>query len=285
MTAFWAEVSSNHGQDLDRCLAFVDAAANAGCDAVKFQLFRVRSLFAPEILSRSAVHRAREAWELPVSYLPHLATRCAERHVDFTCTPFDLKAVGELEPYVDAYKIASYELLWAPLLEACAETGKPVVLSTGMATMDEVSGAVDTLREAGCADLTLLHCVSAYPAPPEQCNLAAIDTLRRAFHCPVGWSDHSVSPAVIYRAAHRFGASLVELHFDLDGAGAEFGAGHCWLPETLSPVISEVRRGALADGDGHKGPVASEEPDRLWRADPSDGLRPFKHVRKTFEPG
>ena len=162
---FVAEVSSNHSQDLGRCLRFIERAAEIGCSAVKFQLFRMDQLFAPEILRHSAEHRQRSAWELPASFLPHLAEKCQASSIQFACTPFDLEAVELLYPYVDIYKIASYELLWHPLLKACAETGKPLVVSTGMATLDEIRVGVDQIRSAGCMDLTLLHCHSHYPTP------------------------------------------------------------------------------------------------------------------------
>jgi sialic acid synthase SpsE len=276
---FVAEVSSNHNQDLQRCLSFIDTAGRIGCDAVKFQLFKVRELFAPEILARQQELRHRETWELPVEFLSSLATRCREVGVQFACTPFYLDAVKELNPFVDFYKVASYELLWDELLLACARTRKPVVLSTGMATLDEVQHAVRVLRDARCEDLTLLHCISAYPAPAEECNLAAIESLRRACHCKAGWSDHSVNPAVIYRAVHRWGASMVEFHLDLEGAGEEFRTGHCWLPDQIGPVIECVRGGFRADGGGEKVPTATELFDRDWRADPSDGLRPVLKMR------
>ncbi len=281
---FVAEVSSNHARDLGRCLAFVDAAAAAGCDGVKFQLFRVSELFAPEILERSEQHRRRQAWELPLEFLEPIASRCRERDLDFLCTPFHLKAVDDLLPFVDAYKVASYELLWDDLLQACAATGRPVVLSTGMATMEEIAHAVDVLRGAGCESPVLLHCVSGYPTPTDQCNLAAIETLGQAFACPVGWSDHSVEAGVIERAVHRWGARFVEFHLDLDRAGAEYSSGHCWLPEQVAPVITAIRLGLLADGDGVKTPAPVELPEREWRADPADGLRPFAHVRKSWTP-
>jgi len=282
MITFVAEVSSNHYRDLERCRRFIDQAAAVGCQAVKFQLFKVEELFAPEVLARSEKHRRRKNWELPLEFLPALAERCREQGIQFSCTPFYLQAVEELLPYVDFYKIASYELLWTDLLTACAETGKPVILSTGMATMDEISSAVAALRQGGCLDLTLLHCVSGYPAPADQCNLAAIDTLRQVFNCPVGWSDHSASPAVIWRAIHRWQASLVEFHLDLDGAGEEFAAGHCWLPQQIKPVIDATRIGALADGTGEKQPTDVEMSDREWRADPEDGLRPLKKIRDSW---
>jgi sialic acid synthase SpsE len=281
---FIAEASSNHAQDLARALAFVDAAATCGCDAVKFQLFRLNELFAPEILAKSAQHRARKAWELPVGHLEPLARRARQCGIQFSCTPFYLDAVDELEPYVAFYKIASYELLWSGLLDACAGTGKPVIISTGMATLPEIETAVATLRNAGCRDITALHCVSAYPAPPEEANLSAVAAIRNATGVPVGWSDHTRSPAVIERAVHRWGASVVEFHLDLDGKGAEYAAGHCWLPSEIAPVIARIREGERADGAGFKGPAAAELPDRDWRADPSDGLRPLRHIRTVWEP-
>ncbi len=287
---FVAEVSSNHHARLDRCLAFVDEAARIGCDAVKFQLFRVDELFAPEILARSPDHRARHRWELPERFLPALAERARARGLAFGCTPFSLRAVEALRPHVDFLKIASYELLYEPLLAACAGTGLPVVLSTGMATEAEVHRAVEVLEGAGCRELTLLHCVSGYPTPPEQANLSALEALRAigprhpGMRLSVGLSDHTTRPGVVHRAVHRFGASLVEFHLDLDGRGEEFAAGHCWLPGPAAELISEVREGLRADGDGTKAPVPVELPDRAWRADPRDGLRPLREIRESFQP-
>lgn len=282
MSFFIAEVSSNHNRDLDRCYAFIDATAKAGCDAVKFQLFRIDQLFAPEIVEESEAHRRRKDWELPVEFLPQLAARCKENEIDFSCTPFYLEAVEELKPYVDFFKIASYELLWDDLLRACACTAKPVILSTGMATMSEIEHAVGVLRASGCEQPTLLHCTSAYPTPFSEANLKAIDTLKLATGCSVGWSDHTVEPGVIHRAIHRWGASVVEFHLDLDGTGEEYATGHCWLPEEISKVICDVKTGLGADGGGEKSPGPSEQADRSWRADPSDGLRPLKAIRSNW---
>jgi N-acetylneuraminate synthase len=280
---FIAEASSNHDRDLNRALAFVDAAADAGCDAVKFQLFRIDRMFAPEILARSEKHRARRQWELPLAHLAPLAERCLKRGIQFSCTPFYLEAVEELRPFVAFYKVASYELLVTPLLEACARTGKPVVLSTGMATMEEIAAAANTLKRAGASDITLLHCVSAYPTPAEEANLSAIAAIRDATGCKVGWSDHTRRPAVIERAVHRWGAAAVEFHLDLEGEGAEYAAGHCWLPQEIAPVIARIRESQVADGNGFKGPQPSELSDREWRADPSDGMRPLRPVRAVWE--
>ena len=279
---FIAEVSSNHSRDLARSKQFIDVSADIGCDAVKFQLFKIDELFAPEVLAKSEMHRKRKNWELPVEFIPELAAHCEKRGLDFICTPFYLDSVKELEPYIQAYKVASYELLWDDLLTACAATAKPVILSTGMATMEEIQHAVKTLGAAKCVDLTLLHCISGYPAPADQCNLAAIHTMRKQFNCRVGWSDHSVSPAVLQRAIHRWGAETIEFHLDLDGKGEEYATGHCWLPQQIKQVIDDVQTAFLSDGAGKKLPTPAELKDREWRADPADGLRPLKHIRKSW---
>jgi sialic acid synthase SpsE len=153
-----------------------------------------------------------------------------------------------------------------------------------MATMDEIRVAVATLRRAGAAEITLLHCVSAYPTPASEANLSAIAAIRDATGCKTGWSDHTRKPSVIERAVHRWGASAVEFHLDLDGHGAEYASGHCWLPDEIAPVIARIRESLIADGVGFKGPQPSELADREWRADPSDGMRPLLHVRADWKP-
>lgn len=280
-----AEVSSNHNRDLERSLRFVDAAAGVGCDAVKFQQFRIHELFAPEALAVHPHLLERQAWELPESFNADLAARAHERGIAFASTPFYRDAVAVLEPHVDFFKLASYQLLWHELLADVARTRKPVVLATGMATLDEVRAAVDVLRGGGCDDLTLLHCVSSYPTPPEEANLRAIGTLREAFGTPVGWSDHTVSVDVVARAVRAHGAELVEFHFDLDGGGEEYGGGHCWLPGEVVELRDALARDDTlpsehpSDGDGRKEPRPGEAIERTWRTDPSDGLRPLRAVR------
>ncbi len=286
---FVAEVSSNHNRDIDRCLKFIETAKTIGCDAVKFQLFNINELFAPEALNKNKELRRREKWELPLEFLPKLCKRCHETGLQFSCTPFYLEAVDELKPYVDFYKIASYELLWHDLVKACAKTGKPAVLSTGMANLEEVQRSVGVLATNGCKDITVLHCVSAYPAHPDECNLSAIGTMRSKISIAnpevqihFGWSDHSVSDAIISRAVHRWGAGVIEFHLDLDGRGEEFKMGHCWLPNEIERVIKNVDMGFSANGNGIKEPTKSELAERDWRADPENGLRPFKIARSKL---
>jgi sialic acid synthase SpsE len=156
-----------------------------------------------------------------------------------------------------------------------------------MATLEEIDAAVLAAREGGCRDLRLLHCVSGYPTPPEQCNLAAIGALRERYGCLVGWSDHSSSSEIVRRAVRHWDASDVELHVDLDGAGHEAGE-HNWTPAALGELIAGLAQSgadddlASADGDGHKRAMPVEQSDVAWRADPSDGLRPLLETRKSF---
>jgi sialic acid synthase SpsE len=290
---FWlAEVSSNHNQNLDRCLKFIKTAADLGCDAVKFQLFKIEKLFAPEILKKSKAHRDRKAWELPKEFVPKISQKCQDCNIKLFFTPFYLKAAKFLQPYIDVYKIASYELLWDDLLKVCAQTGKPIVLSTGMANLTEIDKAIKILKINGANDITLLHCVSVYPAPINELNLKAINTMRNRYHCKVGWSDHSANSQVIYRAVQRWQASMIEFHLDIDTKGVEYQSkGYNWLPKDIKKVILNIKKDTKktdnftqADGNGIKTPSRSEiqsnEVD--WRADPSDGLRPLKTLRDSF---
>ena len=279
MARFIAEIGSNHNRDPERAHALIDASAAAGCDAVKLQVFRVDDLFAPEALVRDPALGARRAWEFPLEMLADVRAQCSAADIELGATPFGLWAVEALAEHVDFLKVASYEILWHDLLRACVDTGRPVILSTGMATEEEVARAVDAVDGA----LTLLHCVSGYPTPPDQANLAAIHTMRERFGCPVGWSDHTGVDAVVAQAVLRWEASDVELHIDLDAAGFEAGE-HNWTPERIRTLRERIARGDLAadpafDGNGRKEPQPVELPDVPWRADPDDGLRPLRATR------
>ncbi len=288
---FIAEISSNHNCDLNRCKKFIKSAHEIGCTGVKFQLFKIEELFAPEILRVSKKHSIRKSWELPLEYIPILSDLAHSLDLSFSCSPFYLKAVDELEPYVDFYKIASYEILWLDLFEKCGNTSKPIVFSTGMATINEIESVLNCLINTKTNNITVLHCNSVYPTPVNDANLAVIKELldvadiynnQNQAQINVGYSDHTVSSAVIYRAIHQYNINFVEFHLDLDGKGEEYQSGHCWLPCQISEVISTAISGYTADGEKIIGPSQSELPDRDWRADPSDGLRPLLTVRESF---
>jgi len=278
---FIAEISSNHNKNIERCFKLIETAAAIGCDGVKFQLFKIDQLFHSSVLEKSEMHRNRKEWELPVEFLPRLKQACDDNGIDFSCTPFYLEAVEELKPYVDFYKVASYELLWLDLFRKIRDAGKPVVLSTGMANIVEVERAVQVLKK-DIRNIIVLHCVSSYPAPLEECNLQAIQTIRNRIGgiTGVGWSDHTVDPFIIQQAILPPNyADMVEFHLDLEGDGVEYDIGHCWLPDQAAKMIEYARLIPAIAGHGEKVPAISESPEIVWRADPTDGLRPMRGIR------
>ena len=280
---FIVEVSSNHSQDFDRCIKFIELSKKINASAVKFQLFDINKLFAPEILNVSKMHRDRSSWELPKEFIPDLYKRSKELSIDFGCTPFYLEAVDFLYDYVDFYKVASFELLWDDLLIEIAKTKKRVIISTGMADEMEVLHAVKVLKENGSKDISILHCNSSYPTPIDDSNLSAIKTLSMLTGLKSGWSDHTRSKAVLYRAIHKWNAAVIEAHLGIDGMGEEY-QDHCWLPDDLAEVISRCIEldDQDIDGDGIIKYTKSESSERMWRRDPEDGLRPFIETRSIF---
>jgi len=281
MVHFISEVSSNHSKDLERSISFIDKSAEIGCSSVKFQLFKIDELFSSEAIKLKPEIALRKEWELPLEFIPELKKRCIEKNIEFGCTPFYLDAVDELVDHVDYFKIASYEILWHDLIEKCAETNKKLILSTGMATLDEIKRAVDICSRYSCKPI-LLHCNSSYPTPIEDVNLKSIKSINDSTGCDTGWSDHSVNKNVIMRAIYKWNASHIEFHLDLDGEGAEFTTGHCWLPNEIKKLIKLVNQSEILDGSGIKGPSNSEIEEVSWRADPTDGLRPLISTREQI---
>ena len=287
-TIFLAEVSSNHNGDINRCKKIIDAVAESGCDGVKFQLFKVSELFSNEAIAFKPDLKNRVNWELDPELIPLLSDYSHQKGLLFSGTPFYLEAVDILKPYVDFYKIASYELLWKDLFRKCGETGLPVVFSTGMSNQHEIQQALDILNDSKCEEIIMLHCNSAYPTPLKDVNLNVIDTFRKKFlpnrkYLDFGWSDHTVKDSVVLSSVLNYRAKVVEFHIDLEGDGYEFEAGHCWLPSQISNVINCLKEIKLSKGDGKITPSDSEIFDRNWRADSKDGLRPVQEFRKTLK--
>tara|TARA_B100001123_G_C15344364_1_gene1036353 strand:+ start:10915 stop:11790 length:876 start_codon:yes stop_codon:yes gene_type:complete len=279
---FIAEISSNHNRNLSRTFRLIDSAKMNGFNSVKFQLFKLEELFSKEILDNSIKHKKRSEWELPLKFIPKISKYCKTKKIKFGCTPFYLDAVAYLDKFVDFFKISSYELLWDELLIKCAKTNKPVIISTGMANLREVSRAVKILKSTGNKQITVLHCVSSYPASFKDVNLSIIGNLRKKLNVNIGWSDHTVNPNVISRAVHKWDVKDIEMHYDLDKKGFEFKGGHCWLPYQARNIIKNINQGIYSDGKNIKKPSKSEIKDRQWRADPKDGLRPLIKIRKRW---
>lgn len=289
---FVAEISSNHNGDLNRCIEMIDASAEAGCDGVKFQLFRVNELFSPEAISFNPDIPKRVAWELKEELIPALSEHSRKRGMLFSVTPFYLSGVQFLNEWVDFFKIASYELLWTDLFKACADTGRPLVFSIGMCTPDEIEGALQVIGNSEVKEIVILHCNSAYPTPVQDVNLAVISTMRQKFRnylpgkqIEFGWSDHTVNDAVVLSSIFRHDSKMIEFHIDLDGKGYEYNSGHCWLPSQIGNVIKMVKDARLSEGNGVIEPSASELLERQWRADASDGLRPLLATRQKLNKG
>ncbi len=271
-----AEAGVNHNGDLELARRLVEAAARAGADAVKFQSFsaaRLASGDAPK--PRYQRQRTGDAGSqrsllerLELDPPAHAQLRAAaERHgIEFMSSPFDAASADLLETLgVRRYKLASGEITNHPLLRHVAAKGRPVLLSTGMSTLAEVERAVATLREAGVADLTLLHCTSRYPAEADECNLRAMQTMREAIGLPVGYSDHTLGIEIAC-AAVALGAVAVEKHFTLDrGLPGPDHAASLEVDE-LAALVRAIRNVERALGDGVKQPVAGElETRRLVR--------------------
>lgn len=258
-----SEVGSNFNGALDTALRFVTTAREAGVDAVKFQTLRKESLVAPHAqvggrLVENPVYRDFANLELPDEWHFTLKRAADEVGIEFFSTPFSLEAVELLETVgVCAYKIASGDITFLPLLKAVGATGKPVILSTGASSLDEVGRAVEVLSRSGAREISLLHCVSMYPPRWSEMNLQAMVTLKEAFGLPVGISDHSPG-TLVPLAAVALGATIVEKHVTFD-RGAQ-GPDHPFAltMEEFRELVVQIRRLEEALGSGEKVPTPSE---------------------------
>ena len=263
-----AEAGVNHNGDLELARRLVDAAAAASADAVKFQTFRTETLVsraAPKAAYQRETTGAGEGQgemlrrlELGAEEHRRLVEHCAKRGILFFSAPFDEGSADLLEALgVAVYKVPSGEITNLPLLRHVASKRRPIILSTGMSTLDDVERAVAAIREAGDPGLGLLHCLSAYPAPVAEVNLRAMDTLRDRFGCPVGFSDHTLGIEIALAAVAR-GATIIEKHLTLDKSlpGPDHRAS--LDPGEFAELVRCVRSVEAALGDGRKRPMPSE---------------------------
>jgi N-acetylneuraminate synthase/N,N'-diacetyllegionaminate synthase len=263
-----AEAGVNHNGDPDLARQLVDAAADAGADCVKFQTFDAARLVSRD--ARKAEYQQRTSGaeesqfdmlkrlELPLNAYHELLERCQQRGIEFLSTPFDEQAADFLaELGVKRFKVPSGEITNHRFLRHLATNGLPIICSTGMATLGEVEAALAAIESGGRCEVTLLHCVSNYPAAPETSNLRAMETMARAFGVPVGFSDHTMGIAVS-TAAVALGATVIEKHLTLDRGlpGPDHAASA--LPEEFKALTDAIRQVESALGDGRKRPAASE---------------------------
>jgi N,N'-diacetyllegionaminate synthase len=263
-----AEAGVNHNGDVELARRLVDAAAEAGADAVKFQTFRPEALTseqAPKAAYQITSTSSEESQfsmlkrlTLPANAYAELKRQAEVREIEFLSTPFDSESARLLNDLdVVGFKVSSGDLTDLDLLRQLAESGRPMILSTGMAYLGEVEDALRVIEEGGRSPVVLLHCVSNYPADPLAVNLRAIETLQRAFGVPVGFSDHTLGTEIVW-AAVALGACVVEKHLTLDRTMSGPDHQASMEPAQLREMIRGIRQIELALGDGRKVPHPSE---------------------------
>ena len=272
-----AEMSGNHNQSLDRALAIVDAAAQAGAHAIKLQTYTADTMTLDvrggsfEISDPDSLWAGQNLHDLyKQAYTPwewHEPIMERARKLGLICfsSPFDETAVDFLEDLgAPAYKIASFENNHLPLIQKAASTGKPLIISTGMASLGELDNAVRTAREAGCTQLVLLKCTSTYPATPANTNIRTIPHLRELFGCEVGLSDHTMGVGVAV-ASVALGATVIEKHFTLSRAEGGVDSAFSLEPAELASLVQESERAWESLGQVRYGPTEAEQKSLVFR--------------------
>jgi N-acetylneuraminate synthase len=263
-----AELSGNHNGDLARALRILSAAKDAGADAVKIQTYRADTItidhHGPDFIVEGGLWDGRRLYELyeeahtPWDWHGPIFEHARKIGITVFSSPFDATAVDLLEDLgAPAYKIASPELIDLPLIRRVARTGKPIIMSTGMATLEEIAEAIEAARGAGAEEIVVLHCTAAYPAPPEEANLATIAEFARRFDVVAGLSDHTLGVTVA-AVAVALGADLIEKHFTLDRAEGGVDAAFSLEPAELAELVRAARVARVAVGSPAFAPTASE---------------------------
>ena len=266
-----AEMSGNHNQSLDRALQIVEEAAKAGADAVKLQTYTPDTMTIDvdgglfSIDDKDSLWYGKNLYELyglahtPWDWHKPIFEKARELGMMPFSTPFDDTSVDFLEELgVSAYKMASFENTDWPLLKKVAQTGKPVIMSTGAATLADIDQSVEVLRENGCEDLVLLKCTSTYPATPENTNLFTIPSMREIFNCHIGLSDHTLGIGAAV-ASVALGARVIEKHFTLSRADGGTDAAFSIEPDELKSLVEETERAWQALGRVQYGIQKAEE--------------------------
>jgi pseudaminic acid synthase len=273
---FIAEVSANHNRSYERAVEVIKAAKSAGADAVKLQTYTADTITIESdnpcfrvgggtLWDGATLHQLYSEAYTPWEWQPELKTLAESLGMDFLSTPFDSTAVEFLEHLdVQCYKIASSELVDIPLIKCVGATGKPVLLSCGMASLVEIEEAVQVLRQSGTNDIVLLKCTSTYPCPPEELNLRTVPDMAATFGLPVGLSDHSMGYAAAV-AAVSLGACVVEKHLTLRRSDGGPDSAFSMEPEEFAEMVKAARFVERALGGIHYGPTESEKTSVLYR--------------------
>lgn len=271
-----AELSANHNQEFNQAIQLIKAAKGAGADAIKIQTYTPDTLTIDcdndyFRIGKGTIWEGKTLYDLyreaytPWEWQPKLKKIANDLEIDFFSSPFDKTAVDFLEEMeLPAHKIASFELVDIPLIQYVAKTGKPIIMSTGMATLAEIDEAVTAAREAGCKELALLKCTSSYPAKPEEMSLRTIPHLAEAFITPVGLSDHTLGIAVPL-AAVALGACIVEKHFTLSRSIPGPDSAFSLEPDEFKAMVDAIRITEKALGGVHYKVSEHEAASRVFR--------------------
>jgi N-acetylneuraminate synthase len=270
-----AEISANHNQDFEQAARLLQAAKDAGADAVKFQTYTPDTMTIRSDRKHFRIDGSLwDGWTLydlyakaytPWEWQPKLKEMAEKIGLDFLSTPFDPMSVDFLDRMgVTAYKVASFEIVDLPLIEVLANTGKPLIISTGMATLGEIEDAVQAAQKGGTREIALLKCTSAYPAPPEEANLRTIPHLAEAFGLPVGLSDHTLGIAVPV-AGVALGACIVEKHFTLSRSNPGPDSAFSLEPPEFKAMVEAIRTTEKALGKVYYGVSEKEESSKVFR--------------------
>ncbi|MFA3790627.1 pseudaminic acid synthase [Aliiglaciecola sp. SL4] len=272
-----AELSGNHSQNFELAIAMVEAAAEAGAHAIKLQTYTADSMTLNVDSVDFVIQEKDSLWHgealhglyakacTPYEWHSRLFARAKELGMEAFSSPFDEGAVDFLETLeVPCYKVASFELTDIPLIRKAAATGKPLIMSTGMATLGEIEDAIECAKKAGCQDIILLKCTSTYPAEPSNTNLVTIPHLQDAFNTQVGLSDHTAGIGVSI-ASVALGATVIEKHFVLDRNAGGVDAAFSLEPDELKSLVQESERGFAAMGEVTYGGSAAEEKSKHYR--------------------
>jgi len=277
---FIAEIGANHNKNLKRCRSLIDKAQDCGFTDIKFQLFDTEKLISKNTKSFYKKNfKIFKKFELPKKFIPIISKYCKKKRIKFGCSVFGIEDITYLKKYVNFFKISSYDILRKDLITLSAKTRKPIIISTGASKLNEVSNAVKSAKKGKTKNISILHCVSNYPTEEKNCNLKSIKFLRKKFKLKTGWSDHTVNPLLIYSAIKNHGAEIIEMHFDLDKKGNEFNSGHCWTPKESFDLITYIKNEKKIDGKLSKKLAKSEHFERVFKSDPSDGMRPLIKFR------
>ncbi|RZD38762.1 MAG: N-acylneuraminate-9-phosphate synthase [Thaumarchaeota archaeon] len=260
--------SNNYDGDIKQAKKLIDVASKAGANAIKFQTYRVESVYVPNAGNVDYLKKGKTTeqitdifkhHEMPYEMIPILSDHCKEKNILFMSSPFSIQDTKEIDPFVDLHKVASFEINHVRFLENLAKINKPIIISTGASTYDEIDFVVNLFKENQHEQIALLQCTSKYPSPIDAINLKTIPELQKRYNLPIGFSDHSIDPIICPILSVAYGARIIEKHFTLNKNLP--GPDHSFAlePNELKLMIKSIRLAEKTIGNGIKSILLEEE--------------------------